>query len=102
MKTKNLLLLFFIIYFLPTQGQVLPIETEYYSQNDGLPNRTVYDIYTDSRGIMWVSTASGISLFDGVKFFNFSNVLFSNVAKKINIRGAGKLHEDAHQNFFLV
>ena len=102
MKFKNLLLtLFFIPIFLPSQGQVLPIDTKYYSQDDGLPNRTVYDIYTDSRGIMWVSTASGISLFDGFKFNNFSNILFSNVAKKINIRGAGKINEDAHQNLII-
>ena len=102
MKIKNLLLIFFFTsLFLPSQGQVLPIETKYYSQNDGLPNRTVYDIYTDSRGIMWVSTAGGISMFDGVKFNNFSNIVFFNVAKKINIRGAGKISEDAHQNLII-
>ncbi len=102
MKIKNLLLIpFFISFFLSSQGQVLPIDTKYYSQNDGLPNRTVYDVYTDSRGIMWVSTASGISMFDGVKFNNFFNIEFSNVAKKINIRGAGKINEDAHQNLII-
>lgn len=102
MKTKNLLLvLFFISFFLSSRGQVLPIATKYYSQNDGLPNRTIYDVYTDSRGVMWVSTASGISLFDGSKFFNFSNVLFTNVAKKVNIHGAGKINEDAHQNLII-
>ena len=75
MKTKSLLFfLFFLLSFLSSQGQALPIETKYYSQSDGLPNRTVYDVYTDSRGVMWVSTASGISLFDGFKFFNFCNI----------------------------
>ena len=102
MNIKNLLLiLFFIPIFFPSQGQVLPIDTKYYSQKDGLPNRTVYDIYTDSRGIMWVSTASGISIFDGFKFYNFSNIVFSNIAKKIKIRGAGKIYEDAHQNLII-
>ena len=102
MKTKSLLFfLFFLLSFLSSQGQALPIETKYYSQSDGLPNRTVYDVYTDSRGVMWVSTASGISLFDGFKFFNFSNVLFTNVAKKINIHGAGKITEDARQNLVI-
>lgn len=102
MKIKNLLLiLFFLFLFLPTQGQVLPIDSKYYSQNEGLPNRTVYDIYTDSRGILWVSTASGISMFDGFQFHNFSNIVFSNISKKINIRGAGKISEDAHQNLII-
>ncbi|MFK7775083.1 MAG: histidine kinase [Saprospiraceae bacterium] len=102
MKIKYLLIILLVIAgFLPSQGQVLPIETKYYSQNDGLPNRTVYDVYTDSRGIMWVSTASGISRFDGVKFYNFSNIVFSNVAKKINIRGAGKINEDGQQNLII-
>ena len=102
MIIRNLLLILcFIPIFLPSQGQVLPIDTKYYSQNDGLPNRTVYDIYTDSRGIMWVSTASGISMFDGFKFNNFSNIVFSNIAKKINIRGAGKIYEDGQQNLII-
>lgn len=99
---RNLLLvLFFILLFLSSRGQALPIDTKYYSQIDGLPNRTIYDVFTDSRGIMWVSTAGGISLFDGFKFFNFSNVLFTNVAKKINIHGAGKISEDARQNLII-
>lgn len=102
MKKKNLLLFLFLnLSFLSSQGQALPIETKYYSQSDGLPNRTIYDVYTDSRGVMWVSTAGGISLFDGFKFFNFSNVTFTNVAKKINIRGAGKITEDARQNLII-
>ncbi|MFK8006697.1 MAG: histidine kinase [Saprospiraceae bacterium] len=102
MKIINFFLIpFFVFLIFPSQGQVLPIDTKYYSQSNGLPNRTVYDIYTDSRGIMWVSTANGISMFDGVKFNNFSNIVFSNVVKKINIRGAGKIEEDAHQNLII-
>lgn len=99
-RTLNLVL-FSLMFFLPLPGQVLPTETKYYSQNEGLPNRTVYDVYTDARGIKWVSTVSGLSLFDGFKFFNFSNVQFTNVAQQINIRGAGKINEDAHHNLII-
>ena len=38
----------------------------YITMNDGLPHNFIDDLYKDSRGFLWVSTAGGgLSRFDG-------------------------------------
>ncbi|WP_295935359.1 two-component regulator propeller domain-containing protein [uncultured Alistipes sp.] len=44
----------------------------YYSTLDGLTHDRIADIYTDSRGLVWVCTWYGVSRFDGYTFRNFS------------------------------
>lgn len=39
----------------------------------GLPTEEIYDLYSDSKGYIWVSHTLGISRFDGIKFTHFSN-----------------------------
>lgn len=43
-----------------------------YSTLDGLTHDRIADIYTDSRGFVWVCTWYGVSRFDGYSFKNFS------------------------------
>lgn len=43
-----------------------------YSTLDGLTHDRIADIYTDSRGFVWVCTWYGVSRFDGYTFRNFS------------------------------
>lgn len=43
-----------------------------YSTLDGLTHDRIADIYTDSRGFVWVCTWYGVSRFDGYTFKNFS------------------------------
>lgn len=45
---------------------------QYYSALDGLTHDRIADIYTDSRGFVWVCTWYGVSRFDGYEFKNFS------------------------------
>ena len=45
---------------------------QYYSATDGLTHDRVADIYTDSRGFVWVCTWYGVSRFDGYTFRNFN------------------------------
>ena len=40
-------------------------------QSDGLINRTVYDIFQDSYGFIWIGTQQGMQRFDGVTFKDF-------------------------------
>lgn len=47
---------------------------QYYSALDGLTHDRIADIYTDSRGFVWVCTWYGVSRFDGYAFKNFSTV----------------------------
>ena len=45
-----------------------------YSTRDGLTHDRIADIYTDSRGFVWVCTWYGVSRFDGYTFRNFNAV----------------------------
>ncbi|MBS1526565.1 MAG: hypothetical protein JST19_12995 [Bacteroidetes bacterium] len=39
----------------------------------GLPSKEIYDLYTDSKGFLWISHNAGISKYDGISFTNFSS-----------------------------
>ena len=43
-----------------------------YSTLDGMTHDRIADIYTDSRGFVWICTWYGVSRFDGYTFKNFS------------------------------
>lgn len=45
-----------------------------YTTLDGMTHDRVADIYTDSRGFVWICTWYGVSRFDGYSFCNFSTV----------------------------
>ncbi len=40
----------------------------------GLPTEEVFDLFSDSKGYIWVSHALGISRYDGINFTHFSSV----------------------------
>lgn len=42
-----------------------------YTTSDGLVNEIILQIMQDSNGFLWISTASGISRFDGTHFKNY-------------------------------
>jgi len=44
----------------------------HYTIEDGLPSNTIYDIYQDSDGMIWIGTDKGVSRFNGIKFENFT------------------------------
>lgn len=44
----------------------------HFTIEDGLPSNTIYDIYEDENGILWIGTDKGISRFNGITFENFS------------------------------
>lgn len=45
----------------------------YITMNDGLPHNFVDDLYKDSRGFLWISTAGGgLSRYDGYEFVNYT------------------------------
>ena len=45
----------------------------YTTMNDGLPHNFIDDLYKDSRGFLWVSTAGGgLSRYDGYEFVNYT------------------------------
>lgn len=44
-----------------------------YTSLDGLVHNHIIDIYTDSRGFVWLCTWNGVSRFDGYRFKNYCN-----------------------------
>jgi len=52
------------------RAEHLPIKI--YTTADGLARNRIYGIMADSRGFVWISTADGLSLFDGYGFVNYS------------------------------
>lgn len=53
----------------PCSGQHPVIHN--FSDLDGLPSPTLYDLLQDDHGALWIGTDNGISRFDGVNFRNF-------------------------------
>ncbi len=46
--------------------------TLHYTNNDGLPSNTVYSLYRDSKGYLWVATDKGVARYNGAKFETFT------------------------------
>lgn len=44
-----------------------PYRNKHYAKNEGLPNNTIHGILEDSKGLMWLSSNSGLVLFDAQK-----------------------------------
>ncbi|MFK7907290.1 MAG: two-component regulator propeller domain-containing protein [Chitinophagales bacterium] len=63
-----------------------------YGIQDGLGSSTVYAIYQDTKGYLWVSTSAGVSRFDGKSFKNFTS-RDGLIAESIQ-----SIHEDAKGN----
>jgi signal transduction histidine kinase/ligand-binding sensor domain-containing protein len=55
----------------PLDARELPVRS--FTTADGLSDNRVHRIVLDSRGLLWVLTASGISRFDGSHFQNFDD-----------------------------
>lgn len=63
-------LLFVLLFFVETLfAQQFPSVN--YSTLDGLPNNSVYAVYKDSRSILWVGTANGLSAIKNNNIQNF-------------------------------
>jgi hypothetical protein len=44
-----------------------------YTFEDGLPSNTVYQVYRDSKGFLWIATDKGIARYNGIKFEIFTS-----------------------------
>jgi ligand-binding sensor domain-containing protein len=75
---KNNLLFFLLLFVEIVFAQQFPSKN--FSTVDGLPNNSVYSIYKDSRGILWVGTANGLSAIQngGVRNYYTSDGLAHN------------------------
>jgi len=68
MKSVPLLLLL-LTYVVPGYAQMLPFKT--FSSDDGLIQSSVFALYQDGKGYLWLGTTAGVSRYDGHGFTNF-------------------------------
>ncbi len=54
-------------------GRAQEVYYEQYTDSDGLPSMTTYNIVQDSTGILWVGTENGLVSYDGEKFENYTH-----------------------------
>lgn len=66
---KNNLLFILLLFVEIVFAQQFPSTN--FSTIDGLPNNSVYSIYKDSRGILWVGTANGLSAIQNGEVKNY-------------------------------
>jgi ligand-binding sensor domain-containing protein len=59
----------------PEEEVIYPSELgkwTYFNKADGLPSNTIYALYEDRSGKIWIGTDGGLSVYDGSSFTNFS------------------------------
>lgn len=77
---KHLFYLLLFVVFLSFAGNISAQELfadryniTYVTMNEGLPHNFIDDLYKDSRGFLWISTAGGgLCRFDGYEFVNYT------------------------------
>jgi ligand-binding sensor domain-containing protein len=93
---KNNLIVLYLFVCLQSFGQ------EFYSKNlttiDGLPNNSIYSLYKDSRGILWIGTENGIakSVNSTITNYSISNGLAHNSCWAIVEDQGGNLWFGSH------
>ena len=46
----------------------------HFTKDDGLPGKTVYQVYRDSKGYLWFATDKGVARYNGIKFEKFTTL----------------------------
>lgn len=71
-----LVILFFSICYIATnaQGYFRQPAIQLLTQEEGLSNNTLKDIYQDKDGFLWLGTDIGLSRYDGIHFHNYNLV----------------------------
>ena len=69
---RSLLLLLFPLLLSISSALCQDFPLIHYTIEDGLPSNTVYDIYRDRKGYLWISTDKGISRYNGNTFEIFT------------------------------
>ena len=60
-----LLLILNTLLIIHVVGQELPVSFQRYYSKDGLSSNTIYSIYRDSYGFLWLGTEDGLNRYDG-------------------------------------
>lgn len=67
---RHLFYLFFLLMSLHADAKEYPML--HYGIEDGLPSNTIYDVYQDADGFIWIGTDKGVVRYNGQQFETFS------------------------------
>lgn len=75
MMSVNKIVLSFLFVLLSLLGwsQELLVNVQFFSQKDGLSDRSVFCVQQDDRGLMWIGTGNGLNHFDGEKIISIDD-----------------------------
>ena len=73
-----------------------------YTSEDGLPSSSIYSVYQDEIGYIWLATDYGVSRFNGYEFDNFHAESISNTITSFSEDTAGILYftTDQKETFY--
>ncbi len=74
----------------PAQNRI--VKFDHFDQHSGLSHTTIYGIYQDSRGFLWVSTQVGLNRFDGYAFKHYLHN--PNDPHSLSANSTGPIYED--------
>ncbi len=85
-----------------TYGQNM-LRVEHLNVEDGLSQSSVYSIYQDSYGFIWMATGDGLNRYDGREFIAYKSRLKSDARGQIKDRNINsELFEDAQRNMWFT
>jgi two-component sensor histidine kinase len=61
-----------LLFVTSSRSQDFP--SRHYKVLDGLPSNTVYDVYRDSKGFLWITTDKGVARYNGITFENYTTL----------------------------
>jgi signal transduction histidine kinase/ligand-binding sensor domain-containing protein len=88
-----LLLIFVLVHLGVLSAQPDKLRFERLSQNDGLPNSSVYTLLQDKQGFVWIGTFNGLARYDGQRNTIFRTIEGDSTSLPFNFVQA--LYEDA-------
>ncbi len=90
---KYLIHIFFL--FLALQCKAQQPMYRHLTEDDGLPDNEIYYLYQDNKGMIWISTNSGLCRYNGQSFQYFSNA-------QLKAKSTGCIKEDAFGRIWVI
>lgn len=89
---QRLLYLFVILYPHLSIGQEVPSFN--ITEQDGLPSNTIYNLFQDNKGFLWIATENGLARYNGFQFYTYDN-------SSVRSRAVSGILEDEKQRLWL-
>lgn len=89
---RRLLCLLVVLYPFLSLGQEVPSFN--ITEQDGLPSNTIYNLFQDNKGFLWIATENGLARYNGFQFYTYDN-------PKVRSRAVSGILQDNNQRLWL-